>query len=164
MPEFAAKNCPAPAEADLELDIEDLVALLAEDLRDVLARTLAERTPLPAREFTDRVIATDTSVAETDADAAVLGQAAAFMVLSSWLNSLSYSDKAIRQALIWVSAEIGEECADAARRAVPVVEAGVEASEEVPDIPDPDLLPGLVWLIAALVAENDEHAATLTWL
>lgn len=81
-------------EFDDEFDVDDLFNLLSEELQEVVAATIQQRSPAPARLLAARVIQTDIDVtAETpvsdDADDGeeAPGTSAAFAVLAGWLSS-----------------------------------------------------------------------------
>lgn len=163
MREYGAESPAADDELGLEpgleldheeLNLEDLFAMLSEDLEAAVASTLAERSPVPARELTAQVIDTDLSVAVEDTDAAALGQSVAFLVLTTWITSLRAEwcdDNADGRAVDWVGRELGSACAEVAHL---VATAHTDQdTQRVSGELGEDFLPGLVWLTTGLLAE-----------
>jgi hypothetical protein len=159
-----AADCWDPSAGTGGADLEELIGLLAEDLSNVISRTLADRSPFPARDFTDRIIETDLAMATESDEAGTLGQSVAYLVLSSWWNSVSaatFDPTLTQRAVDWVRAELPLECAAPALRAADAV--GPAADHEVTQIADEladDFLPGLIWLAVGLVAKYGDSDPT----
>jgi hypothetical protein len=92
---------------DDDVDLEDLLDLLAVELQTVVERTVVQRSAEPARVFAERVMETDLAVAEgVDADSeGVSCLSVAFAILAGWL-SVAREDHVEPQiadkALAWV--------------------------------------------------------------
>jgi len=132
----------------------DLTSMLAGDLQVVIARTLAGRSPGPARRFGARVAATDRRVA---AEAGLpedrhetLGATVARLVLTEWLaQARARHHMDIFEVLGCIHVDLGPDCADLARGAAALL--GVAGPVHLVPPPDEDLLAGLIWLAAAVV-------------
>ncbi|MEV4730054.1 hypothetical protein [Saccharopolyspora sp. NPDC049426] len=141
-----------------DLDLGDLMSILAEDLQVVIARTLADRSPEPARLFGARVAATDRRVA---AEARLpedrhetLGATVGCLILTEWLAGARVHDELDLAGMLGsIHADLGPDCADLARDATALLDGPAQP-------PDEDLLVALIWLAAAVVRHygNDDVA------
>jgi hypothetical protein len=137
--------------------VQDLVALLAEELEATISDTVTEESSEPAREFTRRVIETDITTAEGDPDAVGLGQSWSFLVLAGWI--VATRDRAADQplddiAVGWVGDVLGIGCAATARRATAAVGSPDNAlvTRIAAELAE-DFLPGLIWFAAGLITQ-----------
>jgi len=166
-PDSCATGGPATGldiEVDDGVDLEDLLALLTDELEDIIAQTLDQRSPRPAREFAARVIGTDLAMADPGSgphDAGALGQSASLLVLATFLAAARESAAGAapdETALAWVSREMGPSYADTARRAAALATTsdGLDSPCDISEL-GADFLPGLVWLATGLAAESGDH-------
>jgi hypothetical protein len=162
-------------EFDDEFDVDDLFDLLAEELQEVVAATIQQRSPAPARLLATRVMQTDMDVnAETqpsdDADQDAPGISLAFAVLAGWLSSAREKHAAVPhmddRVLSWVEKNLGTEYAQIAEKATGIIGGephGDTTVQDLADALDTDFLPALIWLTAGVVAEyEDGDASRLT--
>lgn len=151
--------------------VADLIDLLADDLEDVIARTLADHSAEPARRFTARVVETDLLVALEENDQAgrheTLGVTVAFLILTGWLTrsraELSGPDTAA-EVLGAIRDGLGREFVDVAVPAAGLLaaESSRPTSRKLADDLDDELLPALIWLAAGLVRRYGD--GDVTWL
>jgi hypothetical protein len=150
-------------------DLGDLMSMLAEDLQVVIARTVAERSPEPARLFGARVAATDRRVAaeaELPEDRhGTFGVTVACLIVGEWLaEARAREDVDIIEVLGSVHVDLGPDCAGLARGAAALLGV-VDLTGPVPPQrtePEEELLLALIWLAAGVVRRyGDDDAAWL---
>jgi hypothetical protein len=100
---------------DDDVDLEDLLDLLAVELRTVVERTVVQRSAEPARVFAERVMETDLAVAEgVDEDGeGVSGLSVAFAILAGWLSVAreDHVDSQVADKVVaWVRSSLGSRC------------------------------------------------------
>jgi hypothetical protein len=149
---------------DVDLDISDIVDLLADQLETAVQETLTQQSAEPARLLAAIVGEADAAVlALEDYDVEAEGAPAvsiAFAIVAAWaagaredLNTPDLADT----VLDWIATHLGEPIAALTRRA-----AGILGSAGAPDITinqlagelGPDFIPAMVWLATGLVAEH----------
>lgn len=132
---------------ELEPELDDLVALVAEQLLDAVQETVHTGDPGPARELAARVAATDAAVG-ADAAGTGFGRTLADVVLRDWLAACGaeVAEPALAQrAVAWIAERLGPEAATAAASPAALLAAGEHAS-------GPDDLAPMIWLCAAVAA------------
>jgi hypothetical protein len=166
-------------EFDDEFDVDDLFNLLAEELEEVVAATIQERSPVPARLLTARVMQTDIDVtteaqlsdhADEGEGEGAPGTSVAFAVLAGWLSSAreqhAADSRMADRVLAWIDHNVGTEYAQIAVKATRIIggEAhGGTTVQELADTLETDFLPALIWLTAGVVAEyEDSDVSRLT--
>jgi hypothetical protein len=146
-------------------DLGDLMSMLAEDLQVVIARTLADRSPEPARCFGARVAATDRSVAAEarfpEDRHETLGVTVACLVLTEWFaEARARDDIDVTEVLGSIHTDLGPDCAGLARGATALLGV-VDPVHPAPPL-DEDLLVALIWLAAGVVRYHGNN--DVAWL
>jgi hypothetical protein len=150
-------------------DLGDLMSMLAEDLQVVIARTVADRSPEPARLFTARVAATDRRIAAEaqlpEDRHGTLGVTVACLIVGEWLaEARAREDIDMVEVLGSVHADLGPGCTGLARGALALL-GGVGLTGPVPPQRtelEEELLLALIWLAAGVVRHcGDDDAAWL---
>ncbi|SFS79629.1 hypothetical protein [Saccharopolyspora flava] len=153
-PEELARWERIAASSGDDTDLTDLVRLLSEDLDEVLAATLAARSPEPARRFAARVIETDLLVALEEGpdrrEPETLGVTLAFLLLAGWITLSTPGRCGAEPAVSAVREGIGPKCAELAAAA-----ARLLARDPVEDLGE-ELLPALVLLLAGVVLRHGD--------
>jgi hypothetical protein len=161
---------------DEDLDIAEVVDMLAVQLEAIVQETVTRLSPEPARLLADRVAEADQVAIEyDDADPddlggveGVPGVSMAFAILAAWISGareeLDTPDLA-DTVLDWITAQLGEPAAGLARRAVGILGAPDAPGQTVNQLADDlgrDFIPAILWLAAGLVAAYG--AGDTTWL
>ena len=145
---------------DGELGEEELVELLSDEIRAVVARTLIEPSPQHARDFAARVLEMDLVLADADIDdsAGAPGLSTAFAVVARWLAGVreeSAAEPMAEEILSWVGSALGSASAGLSRRAAGILGAPESSDLKVRELVDEledDFLPALIWLVVGAVA------------
>lgn len=155
---------------DGELGEEELVDLLSEEIRAVVARTLIEPSPQHARDFAARVVEMDLVLADAGVDdsAGALGLSTAFAVVARWLAGVreeSAGEPVPEEVLGWVESALGSASAALSRRAAGMLgvpeSSDLTVQELVNELED-DFLPALIWLVVGAV--GCYGGGDVTWL
>jgi hypothetical protein len=159
-----------------DLDIAEVVDMLAGQLEAIVQETVTRPSPEPARLLADRVAEADQVAIEyDDADPdelgggeGVPGVSMAFAILAAWISGarqeLDTPDLA-DTVLDWITTHLGEPAAVLARRA-----AGLLGAPDAPNLAvnqlaedlGHDFIPAILWLIAGMVAAYG--AGDVVWL
>lgn len=152
-------------------NVADLIDMLASDTQLVIARTVEDRSPEPARGFAARLAEADLLIAAESGPGYgahdALGVTITSLVLVSWLTRVcpKQFDKDVAEAVLRaVHEELGLQCANAASVAMDLAwdtELPVGLAVGRDKLGD-DLVPALVWLAAGLVWRFGD--GEVTWL
>jgi hypothetical protein len=142
-----------------DLDFDGLLLLVGDELLDAIRRTLAMKSPGPARMTAVRIRVADYILdgeIGTDDDGG-LNLWSALALLVAWFTSARDDQddpQMVASAIAWVSANLGPEAAHAAERAGAILGdrfGAAVAIERLAGQLGEDLLPALIWLTAAVV-------------
>ncbi len=178
MIEHAAKTTVEPYQAAEEFDdedggLEDLLGLATDGSEAVVASTIEQRSPEPARIFVERVRNIDNAVGDQTGDAAddedgTPGLSMACAILIGWLTAAREEQADPQMAdkvLAWIGASLGSNVAQIAGTAAGILDPDTPRGLIVQDFADElevDFLPALIWLTAGVVAEYGN--GEIAWL
>jgi hypothetical protein len=169
MIEHAAEATVEPQQAAEEFDdkdggLEDLLGLVTNGSEAVVASTIAQRSPEPARIFAERVRNIDNAVGNQTGDAAddedgTPGLSMACAILSDWLTAAREEQadpQMTDKVLAWIGATLGPDVAQIADTATGILDPDTTRGLTVQYLANElqaDFLPALIWLTAGVVAE-----------
>jgi hypothetical protein len=142
------------------LAANDLLDLVADELEAAIGQTLAERRAEPARQFTSRLVETDSDTALEDESAERLGLKLAFVLLADWHRGLrsNFDGPALAEdALHWIRSNLDAEATNLAEHAAPLLASSEDeraTTLRLLETFDVDLLSALIWLTAGVTATH----------